>query len=291
MLPEYLITKIRAEYPNDHPKIIRGYEKRRVVTIRINTLKTSITDLLKYLSVHSISYTKVPWSNFSLIVNNFYEEDLTKLSIYEEGKIYLQSLSSQLPPLFLSPQKNETILDMASAPGGKTTEIAALSNNQAMITALEKNKIRFTKLQYNIAKQGAKKITALNIDARFLDKFFLFDKILLDAPCTGSGTPDSTHNYNLTAEYLTKNTKRQKELLENAIKHCRQGGIIIYSTCSILKEENEDILKYFLNQKQVEIVPLTLKGIIELPSTINGVITICPTSEYEGFFIAKLKKL
>lgn len=291
MLPEYLITKIKEEYPNHYDQIISGYKNKRVVAIRINTLKTTISDLLKYFDSQNITYTKVPWSDFSLIINNCLEKDIMALPIYTEGKIYLQSLSSQLPPLFLSPKNNDTILDMAAAPGGKTTEIAMIADNKAMITAIEKNKIRYDRLNFNITRQGAKKITTMNLDARNLDEYFIFDKILLDAPCTGSGTIDSTSNYNLTKEYLLKITKWQKELLATAIKHCQVGGTIIYSTCSILKEENENIIQEFIQNNQVKIIPLELEEILKLPSTINGVITLCPTSSYEGFFLAKLEKL
>ena len=141
------------------------------------------------------TFEEISWYDNSLVVNTT-EDTLRELDIYKEGKIYLQSLSSQLPPLFLNPKEDEMILDMAAAPGGKTTQIAALSNNKAMITAIEKNKIRSERLQYNIDKQGAKKVTVLNTDSRNLNEYFMFDKILLDAPCSGSGTIIN-NNFNL----------------------------------------------------------------------------------------------
>ena len=183
---------------------------------------------------------------------------------------------------------------MAAAPGGKTTEIAALTNNKAMITAIEKNKIRAQRLQYNIDKLGAKKITILNKDARYLDQFFIFDKILLDAPCTGSGTLNLETMNNFNEELLNRSLNTQKSLLTEAIKHLKIGGELIYSTCSILKEENEKhILSLLKEHQNIILVPLTLKDttLELLPSTIEGVLTIKPNKYYEGFFIAKIKKI
>ena len=214
--------------------------------------------------------------------------------MYEEGKIYFQNISSQLPPYVVNPQTNEMILDMAAAPGGKTTEIAALANNTCLITALEKNKIRYQRLCYNVNLQGVKKVTVLNTDARELDEIFKFDKILLDAPCSGSGTLTEKNVSSYNEELLLRCIKTQTSLLKKAMQLIKVNGEIIYSTCSILKEENEEILKTCLNDN-FEIVSLNLdetflKSIPLLPSSIPNTLTICPTKLYEGFFIAKIKR-
>ena len=154
MTQENLQNKLINEYDEELTKtIFEGFASNRVVSLRINTIKTNKEQILKTLTENNISYEEISWYENALVVNTT-EEELTKLDIYNNGEIYLQSLSSQLPPLFLNPKENELILDMAAAPGGKTTELAALSNNKAMITAIEKNKIRSERLQYNINKQG-----------------------------------------------------------------------------------------------------------------------------------------
>src|SRR5699024_787088 len=117
-------------------------------------LKTNIENVKNVFDSMQISYQEVFWYKDALILENFSEEEIKKLNIYQNGEIYLQSLSSMLPPLILSPKENENILDMASAPGGKTTQMLALSENKAYITACEKNKIRAERLQYNLNKQG-----------------------------------------------------------------------------------------------------------------------------------------
>lgn len=294
MIPDILKNKLINQYGEEIANnIINGYQEDKVVSLRINTLKTTNQDILSKLNDNKITYENISWYDSALVVNTS-EEELSKLDIYNNGEIYLQSLSSQLPPLFLDPKENELILDMAAAPGGKTTEIAALSNNKTMITAIEKNKIRSERLQYNINKQGAKKVSVLNTDARNLNEYFMFDKILLDAPCSGTGTYTNNDFSNYREDLVTRSINFQKSLLTEAIKHLKVGGEIIYSTCSILKEENEEIIKFILdNNKNIELVPLDLTNYQDLPKlpTLNGTLCVCPTNYYEGFYVAKLKKI
>lgn len=208
----------------------------------------------------------------------------------------MQSLSSMIPVLFLEPKENESILDMAAAPGGKTTQIATITNDKSLITACEKNKIRYDRLKYNIEKQGVKKITVLKEDARNLDDYFSFDKILLDAPCSGSGTihiPDDNLDKYFNEELLNRSIKTQEELLNKAVKLLKKGHEMIYSTCSILKQENEQQIEKLIDKGLVEVIPLSgneLNEIPKLPVNIDGTICVMPNDLYEGFYIAKLRK-
>ena len=218
------------------------------------------------------------------------EEEIRKLEIYENGEIYLQSLSSMLPPIILEPKAGENILDMTAAPGGKTTEIAALTENKAYITACEKNKIRAERLKFNLQKQGVKSANIMVEDARKLSDYFSFDKILLDAPCSGSGT-ENIFDKNFSKELVERSVKFQEELLSKALKILKPGGEMVYSTCSILKQENEKVLERVLSKGNAQIEPITVQDIEVLPSKIAETITVCPTENYEGFFVAKIKKL
>lgn len=288
---EFLKEKLQSTYPDYYEVIINNLTIKET-TFRINTLKSNKAEIIKYLEENHINYVEL-----SQIPNSFVIENvalLKKSPLYAEGKIYFQNISSQLPPYVVNPQTNEMILDMAAAPGGKTTEIAALANNTCLITALEKNKIRYERLCYNINLQGVKKVTVLNTDARELDEMFKFDKILLDAPCSGSGTLTEKNVSSYNEELLLRCIKTQTSLLKKAMQLIKVNGEIIYSTCSILKEENEEILKTCLNDN-FEIVSLNLdetflKSIPLLPSSIPNTLTICPTKLYEGFFIAKIKR-
>lgn len=161
-----------------------------------------------------------------------------------------------------------------------------------MITACEKNKIRMERLKYNIEKQGARVNTML-LDARKLDSFFSFDKILLDAPCSGSGTEVAISN-NFTEELIERSAKTQEELLKKAIQILKANGEMVYSTCSILEKENEEIIKKALNNKNIEIIKIDKEKLPEIPmleTKIEGTICIKPTEYYEGFFCCKLKKI
>ena len=195
-----------------------------------------------------------------------------------------------IPPVILEPKEKENILDMAAAPGGKTTQISAISSGKSYITACEKNKIRCDRLKYNLQKQGVGNVNVMQEDARKLSDFFSFDKILLDAPCSGSGT-ESVFNPKFTEELIQRSAKTQEELLTKALKILKKDGEIVYSTCSILKEENEKVLNKVLKKFNAKIVPIEkIEGIEYLPVTIEGTLCISPTELYEGFFVAKIRK-
>ena len=294
---EFIKNRLLKDYEESVVEnILTGY-KNKYTTLRVNTLKSNLEEVKEILFKNNIDYKSVSWYKDALIIENAKEKDIRALSIYEEGKIYLQNLSSMLPPLVVSPKEKESILDMAAAPGGKTTELSALSNNNALITAIEKDKIRSDRLKYNLNKQGASRVNVLVEDASKLDDYFRFDKILLDAPCSGSGTIDleNISSYkNFSEDLIKKSIERQKKLLLKASKIIKSGGEIIYSTCSILKDENENIVSLLLNNNDFEIVPLDENlfiNIPKLPVTIKGTICVCPNELYEGFYLAKIKKI
>ena len=294
-IPEFLYNKLVNDYGESLTnKIIEGYNKKRLLTLRVNSIKSNIKEIKEVLDKLNIKYESVSWYEDALVINGDIK-DITELDIYKNGLVYVQSLSSMLPPLVLKPMTNENRLDMTAAPGSKTTQIAALSNNTALITAVEKNKIRIERLKYNIDKLGAKRISIIPKDARNLDDYFSFDKILLDAPCSGSGTVlvfDNSIN-NITEELITRSVSTQYELLEKAIKVLKPNHELVYSTCSILKEENEKNVKKIMDKYNLEIIPIDVnkyEGIELLPVSIDGTICVCPNEYYEGFFVAKLKK-
>ena len=298
MIPEFLIERLENQYGKDLVKeIIEGYKKQRKVTFRVNTLKTTVEGIEKVLDEKNIEYKKVSYYKEAFIIENTRENEIKQLDCYKNGEIYMQSLSSMLPPIILEPKENTDILDMTAAPGGKTTEIATITQNKARITAVEMNKIRAEKLKYNVEKQGVNSVYIMQQDARKIDSFFSFDSILLDAPCSGSGTiniNDVKLEKTFTRELINKSIKSQKTLIRKAIEILKKGSELVYSTCSILQEENEDIINEILKTKKVEIVNINFPGIEELPklpSKIKGTLCVMPNEEYEGFFVAKLKKL
>lgn len=240
-------------------------------TFRINKIKSNFSEIAEYLDINHIIYdTKYDFPDAFIVDRSI---DVTTWPIYTEGKIYVQSLSSMKPVYVLDPKAGENILDMCAAPGSKTTMIQSITNNKVNLTACELHKDRYEKLKYNLELQGANAY-ALNQNACDLNDMLKFDKILLDAPCTGSGT----ESFNESIK--DKCIKSQKRLIEKASKLLKKGGILIYSTCSIFKEENEDIVDYAMR--------FGLK--LEKIDDKNQFIKIERDDLFEGFFVAKLIK-
>lgn len=297
-IPEFLYEMLLNEYGKDLAKdIIEGYTSNRPVTFRVNTTKTNVNIIKEKLKSLDIKFREVSWNDKAFIIEDIDINKIKELEIYKNGEIYLQSLSSMIPPIVVNPKEGENILDMAAAPGGKTTQMACMSDNKSMITACEKNKIRAERLKYNLEKQGTSRVTVMLKDARRLDDFFSFDKILLDAPCSGSGTLD-LNNDNVekifTEELIDRSVKTQKELIKKAVKVLKVNGELIYSTCSVLKEENEKIVEEILKSGNMEIIPIDSKifeSVPLLPVKLEGTICVCPSELYEGFFVAKLKRI
>ena len=294
---KFLEEMLEKQYGKETTKeIIQGYTAKRKTTLRVNTIKSNIKEIKDELEKEKVKYEQVTWSKDAIIIKNADEKAIQEMEIYKKGKIYMQSLSSMLPPIILEPKEGIDILDMAAAPGGKTTQIAALTNNKSHITACEKNKIRAERLKYNIDKQGATCVFIMPKDSRFIDDFFSFDQILLDAPCSGSGTLNfndtNTEKY-FTKQLIERSVSVQKILLKKAIKLLKPGHEMVYSTCSILSCENEEVINSILKDGKAGIIPINFKGIESLPilhSKIPGTLCVCPTDLYEGFFVAKIRK-
>ena len=184
-MPNFFMEMLNNQYEEKIvSKIIEGYVAERKLTFRANTLKTTSKKIEEVLLANKIQFQKPKWSMEAFIIEKENKKQIENLEIYKNGEIYMQSLSSMLPPIILEPRENCDILDMTAAPGGKTTQIAALTNNKANITACEINNIRMERLKYNIEKQGARSVYTMQIDSRKIDNFFAFDQILLDAPCS-----------------------------------------------------------------------------------------------------------
>ena len=292
-IPKFLNDLLNKQYGNElKNEIINGYKCKRITSFRVNTLKATdleVLDEIKNMGIDCKPYSDIP---HAYIITNGTAKDFYDTKLVKDGKIYFQSLSAMLPPLFLDAKEKETILDMAAAPGGKTTELAAITNNKAEITACEVNKIRAERLKYNINLQGAN-VFVMNQDAKRLDDYFSFDKILLDAPCSGAGTLDLNNPKNIKSfsfELVKNSAKLQEELLKKALKILKPNHEMIYSTCSILALENEDVLNKVLKQFNAKIVPISFPNLPTLPSKIDGTILVRPNEYFEGFFIAKIKK-
>ena len=307
-LPKVFVDKLYENFsPLTVDKILSGMSGERNTTLRVNTIKSNIQEVMNILKQNAIKFDRVSWYNDALILKNCTEKQIQKLEIYEKGCIYLQSLSSMIPPLVLNPKENEKVLDLTAAPGSKTTQMAAMMNNKGYIFANELDRLRCERLKYNLEKQGAKIVEVNNGRGESIGKQYenYFDKVLLDAPCSGEGRFLATdaRTYKSWSERTVKElAKLQKKLLKSAYLALRPCGEMVYSTCTLNKEENEEILEWTCNELDIEILDIEAKiakdvaaskNIVPAVSDIANIkkaLRILPSKETEGFFVARLRK-
>ena len=290
-IPSFLLEDLQKQYGSAAEKIVAGYTCERPVTLRINTLKSNSDEVQTEFHRLGISFDGVDWYKDALILKDVREDTVRQTELYREGKIYLQSLSSMLPPLYLTPQAEENLLDMTAAPGGKTTQLFALSGGKALITACEKDKIRFDRLSYNVRVQGAGRVNLLNEDALKLNDFLRFDKILLDAPCSGSGTLSPFTPMKISEKLIQNCAALQEKLLLKGIKLLKKGGTLLYSTCSVLGRENDEVIKRVIGHEGVRLEAISpLSDKIPVLASLAGTLCVAPNEYFEGFFLAKLVK-
>ncbi|MFP4567899.1 MAG: NOL1/NOP2/sun family putative RNA methylase [Candidatus Woesearchaeota archaeon] len=215
--------------------------------LRVNTLKITETDLIKRLKKRKIKLEKIPYLKYGY----FYEAEFSLASTQEylQGYFYIQDAASQVPAEILEPKPGEKVLDMAAAPGGKCTHLAQLMENKGVIFALEENKSRIQSLKNNIERLSATNILIYKKDARFAHDYKIkFDKILLDAPCGGNFCVEKDYFKQRTKQDLEARARLQKELMKSAYLCLKKGGTLVYSTCSLEVEENEQIINFLLEE-------------------------------------------
>ena len=298
-LPAFFGQLLAEQYDGENARrILDGCMARRAVTLRANTLRTTRDEVARALDDAGIAWRAVSWYEDAFVLEHAREDAVRTLEPYNGGGVYLQSLSSMIPALVLAARPGDDVCDMCAAPGGKATQIAALSGGKALITACEMHAPRAERLEYNLNKQGAKNVNVMRVDARRIDDFFSFDRILLDAPCSGSGTlraSDPKMPKRFTPALIEKSRKSQRALLAKALGLMKPGGTLVYSTCSVLACENEDIVEDALRaagkRGSFSLKPVTLPNANDLPTlptSLEGCLALCPNELYEGFFVAKI---
>lgn len=304
---EFLMEKLVQLFPHEISEFLEANEVQRPVTIRTNTLKTRRRDLAQALINRGVNLDPIgKWSKVGLVVYDS-QVPLGATPEYLAGHYIIQGGSSFLPVMALAPQENERILDMSSAPGGKTTHIASLMKNTGVIFANDANKDRAKAIVGNVHRMGITNTVICNYDGRkFPSVMHGFDRVLLDAPCSGTGViaKDTEVKMNKDEKDIQRCSHLQRELLLAAIDCCdaksSTGGYIVYSTCSILVDENESVIEYALNKRNVKLVPTGLdfgkEGYVNFERhrfhpNMKLTRRFYPhIHNLDGFFVAKLKK-
>jgi tRNA (cytosine40_48-C5)-methyltransferase len=269
-------------------------------SLRINTLKTTEKEMISRLKELGVKLTKIDYTD-----NGYYYETTFSLgatSEYLQGYYYLQEAASQLPPKVLNPKSEDVVLDMCAAPGSKTTQIAQLMNNKGTLVALDADPRRLFALRNNLERCGVSNTMLYKKDARFVfDLGLQFDKVLLDAPCSGNYAIEEDFFIKKSVDGIRERSRLQKELLKAAVKVLKKGGTLVYSTCSLEPEEDEMNIDWLLDKyPDMKLEDTELKigdpGLTEaFGKKLNPEMKKCRRfwpnkTETEGFFIAKLVK-
>lgn len=288
-LPPVFVKRVTSFYPEMN---VSDVFKKRSISIRVNTLKANKEDVLKVLNDLTIPHEEIIWCDNALLLPTATSKHITNTSLYKEGKIYIQSLSSMVPALVLNPKGGEKVLDMAAAPGSKTTQIAALMENKGQIIANDIDSNRIYRLKSVLANQGVTNTTTSRLPGQSLWTKYpeYFDKVLLDAPCSMEGKFDvaDPKTYSHWSLKKVKNlSKLQRWMLRSAVSASKIGGTIVYSTCTLSPEENEQVIYWILEKERGNVVLEKIE--LQNLSLKNGY--ILPSSTMESFFVAKLKKV
>ncbi|MFW9964528.1 MAG: RsmB/NOP family class I SAM-dependent RNA methyltransferase [Candidatus Sifarchaeia archaeon] len=287
----------------DTLRFIEACEQPIRTAIRVNTLKVSSDLLIPRLQKKSVTLEKVPWLD-DCFQADFDGSSPGALLEHMLGFYYVQGVPSMTVVSVLDPQPGDNVLDLAAAPGGKTTHIAQMMENEGLVIALEQDRQRMTSLRSNIIRCGVTNTMVIRGDARKLEDLPVQpDKILLDAPCSGEGLIplDPTRKTSKTMADVRFCATREDEMLEAAVNILAEGGTMVYSTCSIAPEENEyvvdDILKRHPEMYIVEIsAEFGSPGYsepygIKLNESLKLARRFLPhLHRTEGFFICKMKK-
>lgn len=299
-LPEIFYNRMKNLLKNEINEFLSIYDRCSYKGIRVNTLKINKKDFEKKFPfiIEPIKWTKEGYYLFE--ENN---KRPGKHPYYHCGLFYMQEPSAMLPVEALDPQPGEKILDICAAPGGKTTQIGARMKNEGILIANDINPKRTSALIKNVEMFGIRNCMVTNERPEKLAQIFkgYFDKILIDAPCSGEGTfrkdPKSIQNYNLYNVEQCKNM--QKNILQYIPSMLKPGGKIVYSTCTFSPEENEGTIQWFINKyPQFKISDIEISELDNgKPEWINGDIELKKTKRAwphkikgEGHFIAKIEK-
>ncbi len=277
-LPKKFLDEMKIILGDEYSEFIKSYDDPKTTGLRVNTLKMTKD---KLLSLNLCSLQEIPWTNEGF----YYDESIYrpgKNPLHEAGAYYLQEPSAMSVVPKLDVQEGEKILDMCAAPGGKSTYILSKLNNTGLLVSNEINPIRIKALGENLERFGAKNCIITNTDSRSLRKVFegYFDKIVIDAPCSGQGMfrKDEVAISDWSYAKVLECQSIQREIIRDGYHMLKEGGILVYSTCTFAKEENEIIIEEFLeeytNAKLIEMERLW-------PHKIKG----------EGHFVAKIEKL
>jgi len=302
-LPREFIQSLQDTFPpHVADAILRGMGARRRTTLRVNTLKGSATELQAFFRESAVKHERLRWYPDAFILRDLRERDVEGWEAYQQGKIYLQSLSSMIPALALDPKPGEQVLDLTAAPGSKTTQMSALMAGAGRIVANELDPVRAQRLEYNVRLQGCANVQLRVGRGEKLGQEMpeAFDRVLLDAPCSGEGRfivnePATSRGW--SPRTVSECSRLQRRLLVSACRALKPSGVLVYSTCTLNLEENERVVQWALHclPLEAEAPPLSIPGSWQgisrgMDPRLSKAVRLFPDEQREGFFICRLRK-
>lgn len=307
-IPEGLLKRWRAIFGSELEEFIEAIKSPLPESIRVNTIKIPVEEFLNIFSRRGIELEPIPWCRWGFwIKEDLEEEALGNLWEHFAGLFYIQEASSMIPPEVMRPTEDMLVLDMAAAPGSKTTQLAQHMKNRGCIVANDVSVKRLKALTNNLERMGVINVCVTQLDGRRFGKIApdTFDMVLVDAPCSAEGTIRKSYKaiHNWRHWVHEKLAETQKMLLVSAYKAAKPGGLILYSTCTFAPEENEGVVSYLLERYNVITEPIELEGLNTSETIpewegrvfhelVKNCIRVYPhKNEVGGFFVAKLRKL
>lgn len=277
-LPQRFLDDMKELLMDEYDDFIKSYDEPKTTGLRINTLKINKEELLN-LNLYNL--TPIPWADEGF----YYDEEVDrpgKSPLHESGAYYLQEPSAMSVVPHLDIKEGDKVLDMCAAPGGKSTYILSKLNDTGLLVSNEINSTRIRALGENLERFGARNCIITNTDSNNLRKLFTgyFDKIVIDAPCSGQGMfrKDEVAIEDWSYAKVLECQSIQKDIIRDGYDMLKNGGVLVYSTCTFAKEENEDVINEFIseyeNAKLIEMQRIW-------PHKVSG----------EGHFVAKIQKL
>lgn len=308
-LPDAFAQRLRNIVPESHfDACWTSFAQPMATSFRVNRLKGNADAVGTELKHAGFSLLPLEWKTDAFSIPDQQRRALTESAAFAEGRIYIQNPSSMIPPIALDPQPGEEVLDLAAAPGGKTLHMAEMMDNRGRIGAVEAVRKRFFRLRDNLKRGGAEIAQTYLKDGASVWRQCpeRFDRVLLDAPCTGEGlfqlaNPQSFAYW--SEKKIAEMARKQRRLLYSAIQSLKKGGALVYSTCTFAPEENEAVIQHALQQfgGALEICAIDLQldavqpGLMEwqgetFDPSLQRARRILPDGVMEGFFVCKLRK-
>ena len=301
-----LLELFRELFGEGWPEKLEALVRPKRPGLRINTLKISVEGRRR-LEARGLKLTPLPFYEAGFRVD-YYPSEMGRLPEHYLGLFYVQDPSSMLPPVVLGPKPGELVLDLAAAPGSKTTQLSAMMESRGLVLANDPDRERLRALSGNLDRMGCLNVAVAGMDGARLARLFpeSFDKVLLDAPCTGVGTIHKNPEVERwwSWEKAGRMAALQRRLILAAYDALKPGGRLLYSTCTLTPQENEGVLDWLLRERpEARVLPFEVPGVKlepglgawrgrEFDPRVRNSRRVYPwlNPDMEGFFLALVEK-